>query len=313
VGNRRAVALVGPTGAGKSSLAMEVALSNDDVEIVSVDSMAVYREMDLATAKPSRHARARVPHHMIDILDPDQECTVSLFQDHALVALDEIAARGHVALLVGGTGLYHRAVLDDLEIPGQFPEARTRLEQRAQSPDAIAELYQQLAASDPLAASRIEPTNVRRIMRALEVIEGSGRPFSSYGPGLEAYPEIGIEQIGIDRDSGLLDAAVEARVDAWLDEGFVDEVRRLAARPAGLSRTAAQAIGYREFLAWLETDDDVQIPRDATVAATRSLIRRQRSWFRRDPRVAWTSQLDEARAMLEAALARSRASSKVGD
>jgi len=292
------VAIVGPTATGKSSLAIELARSLGCVEIVSVDSMAVYREMDLATAKPSAALREEFPHHLIDLLDPSDDCSVSYFQLEARAAIAGIHARGKVPLLVGGTGLYHRSVIDNLEIPGQWPEIRRQLDDQLLEQGSLAEMYQRLESVDPQAASRIEPENGRRIARALEVIEGSGRLFSSFGPGLTDYPESSVTQIGIDRELDLLDQAVETRVDEWVEAGLLDEMRGLAARADGLSRTARQAIGYRECLDWLELDEDRRppfaVPIAATVARSRSLLRRQRSWFRRDPRISWAESTDQA-------------------
>ena len=292
------VAIVGPTATGKSSLAIELARSLGCVEIVSVDSMAVYREMDLATAKPSAALREEFPHHLIDLLDPSDDCSVSYFQFEARAAIAGIHARGKVPLLVGGTGLYHRSVIDNLEIPGQWPEIRRQLDDQLLGQGSLAEMYQRLESVDPQAASRIEPENGRRIARALEVIEGSGRLFSSFGPGLTDYPESSVTQIGIDRELDLLDQAVETRVDEWVEAGLLDEMRGLAARADGLSRTARQAIGYRECLDWLELDEDRRppfaVPIAATVARSRSLLRRQRSWFRRDPRISWAESTDQA-------------------
>lgn len=285
---------MGPTALGKSAIALEIARSHRSVEIVSIDSMAVYRSMDLATAKPSREVLDEIPHHMINIFDPDEECTLSLFQEKARSACDEIRSRGGVPLLVGGTGLYHRAVLDNLRIPAQFPEIRSRLESICETPEGQRELYEQLMTRDPTAASRIEPENTRRLVRAHEVLEGTGELFSSFGPGLRVYEPIPTIQIGVETDLDVLDARADQRVHEWIEQGFVDEVRSLFERPKGVSRTAAQAIGYREFFSWLETGGDIDQPRDATIARTRTLIRRQRSWFRRDPRVQWTNSPDEA-------------------
>jgi tRNA dimethylallyltransferase len=300
------VAIVGPTAAGKSSVALEVARQTGSVEIVSVDSMAVYREMDLATAKPTKADRAEVPHHLIDILDPSEECTVSLFQDQARRALRGITERGHVPLLVGGTGLYHRAVIDDLTIPAQYPEVRAALNEVADRPGGLAELYERLVLEDPTAAGRIEPENQRRVVRALEVIDGSGQRFSSFGPGLDQYRTSSIIQIGIDAELAELDAAVALRVQGWMDEGLVDEIDRLAIRPSGMARTARQAIGYRELLDWRasggEATAPISEPVAATITRTMQLVRRQRAWFRRDPRVRWARDAQEAEALLVEAI-----------
>ena len=187
------VALLGATASGKSAVALAVARRRGDCEIVSVDSMCVYRGMDIGTSKPDAVARAAVPHHLLDLVDPDEEFTLTQFQEAARAAMEAIAARGRHALLVGGTGLYLRAVVDDLDIPGRYPDVAADLEAELDGGRArTAELHARLAALDPLGASRMEPTNRRRVVRALEVTLGSGRPFSAFGPGLEAYPASGV-------------------------------------------------------------------------------------------------------------------------
>ena len=193
----RPIALVGTTASGKSALAMEVARRFGDVELVSVDSMQVYRGMDIGTAKPTQADQAEVVHHVIDVVDPWEPYEVHSFQRAVADALADISARGRRALLVGGTGLYLRAVIDGFEIPGRFPEVAAELDS---TPDTEAEtvaLHQRLALVDPQAAARMEPTNRRRVIRALEVCIGSGRPFSSFGPGLDAYPDTPVHLVGI--------------------------------------------------------------------------------------------------------------------
>lgn len=303
---------MGPTASGKSRLAVAVAADEGDVEIVSVDSMAVYRGMDIGTATPSAEDRRQVPHHMIDILDPWEDCTVSLFQEAALQAMGEVIARGRVPLLVGGSGLYHRAVIDVLEIPGQFPEIRSRLEAEA-AEGGLAEMMNRLRSGDPIAAERIEPGNERRIVRALEVVEGTGRQFSSFGPGLESYGPADVLQVGISPGGDVLRSSAERRVDEWINGGFLDEVERLAAEPRDLSRTAAQAIGYRELLDHLVGDLTIEEAVIETVRRTKSLARRQLAWFKRDPRVSWSESPDEAAAGLRKTIAEVRRSIEVRD
>jgi tRNA dimethylallyltransferase len=276
------VALLGTTASGKSELALEWARGGG-VELVCVDSMTVYRGMDLGTAKPSTAARAEVPHHLLDLVDPDQEFTVTEFQAAAFEALEGIARRGNRTLLVGGTGLYLRSVVDRLEIPGRFPGVLAELDAEGDT----AALYSRLEALDPLAASRMTADNRRRILRALEVTIGSGRPFSSFGPGLEAYPPIDTVQVGIPFDPEVVDRRIEERFRSWLAAGLVAEVARLAARPEGLSRTARQALGYRELLAHVEEGADLDACVEEAIRRTRAFARRQRSWFRRDPRIRW--------------------------
>ncbi|MDA8357142.1 MAG: tRNA (adenosine(37)-N6)-dimethylallyltransferase MiaA [Actinomycetota bacterium] len=282
-----ALALVGTTASGKSDVALAVARVRPWVEIVSVDSMSVYRGMDVATAKPSEPVRRAVPHHLVDVADPSEEFTVADYQRLARRALVSIAARRHLALLVGGTGLYLRSVVDGLALPGRWPEVASRLEHEADLPGGLVRLYQRLEVADPLAASRIGPGNRRRIVRALEVTLGSGRPFSSFGPGLESYRPVGTAMLGIPFDPELVDRRIEDRMRRWMDEGLVEEVRRLAGGEGGLSRTARQALGYREVLAHLERGVALEECVDEAIRRTRALARRQWSWFRRDPRIEW--------------------------
>jgi tRNA dimethylallyltransferase len=299
-----AVALVGVTASGKSQTALQLALARGDCEIVSVDSMCVYRGMDIGTSKPGPEARAAVPHHLLDLVDPDEDFTVTQFQRAARETLDGIGARGHHALLVGGTGLYLRAVVDDYAIPGRYPDVATALEAELdEGLAAPADLHARLAALDPVAAARMEPTNRRRVVRALEVTLGSGRPFSSFGPGLEAYPAVGTAQVGLSRPTEEIDARIEARLGRMVKDGLVDEVRALADRPAGMSRTARQALGYREMLAHVEEGAPLADCVEEAVRHTRQFARRQASWFRRDPRVRWAGSSTEAQALLQEALA----------
>ena len=282
---------------------MEVARRRGDVEIVSVDSMCVYRGMDIGTSKPTRAQQAEVPHHLLNLVEPDEEFTVTQFQGAAQAALRAIAQQGHHALLVGGTGLYLRAVVDDLQFPGRFPEVKAALEAeldqgRAEVPD----LHARLAALDPVAAGRMEPTNRRRVVRALEVTMGSGRPFSTFGPGLEAYPPTPVTMIGLTRPTEEIDRRVEDRFARWVEEGLLQEVQALAARPGGISRTARQALGYRELLAHVEEGAPLGACVEEAVRRTRSFARRQASWFRRDPRIEWTDPEVGAADLLDRAL-----------
>jgi tRNA dimethylallyltransferase len=275
------VALIGATATGKSAVALDVARRLGDVEIVTVDSMQVYRGLDVGTAKPTAAQLAEVPHHLLDVVDVEDEYSVAEFQRAALDALADIEGRGKRALLVGGTGLYVRAVVDGLEIPGQFPDARAEV---ATEPDT-AVLHARLARLDPVAAARTTTSNRRRIERALEVTIGSGRPFSSFGPGLDAYPPVPIAQVAIDVPIDELDRRITARVEAMLAGGLLDEAAALVDRD--LSRTAARALGYEEAIAHLRGDLEVDDVARETIRRTRRLARRQMRWFRRDPRVAW--------------------------
>ena len=284
------LAIVGATATGKSALAMALAREVGDIELVSADALQVYRGMDIGTAKPTPVERRDVRHHLVDVADPAEEYSLARFLEEARAAIDDIAARGRRAVVVGGTGLYVQALIDDLELPGQWPEVRLELDAE---PDTRA-LHARLGALDPLAASRMEPSNRRRIVRALEVCLGSGRPFSSFGPGLDRYPPRRTALVGLDVAGDVLDERIAARVGAMIDLGLVREVRALGAGP--ISRTAAQGLGYRQLLAHLAGACSLPEAIEATVVATRQFARRQRRWFGRDPRVRW---LDPMRATRE--------------
>lgn len=296
------MALLGVTASGKSAVAMAVARQLGDVELVCVDSMTVYRHMDIGTAKPGAAARAEVPHHLLDLADPAEEFTVSAFQAAARAALADIERRGRRALLVGGTGLYLRSVVDDLEIPGRWPKVAARLAAEADRPGGLARLHGRLGVLDPVAAERTTSANRRRILRALEVTIGSGRPFSSFGPGLAAYPPSPVAQVGLPFDPVAVDRRIAERVDRWMQEGFLDEVRALAARKGGLSRTARRALGYRELLAHVEDGEPLEACVAAAVRRTRSFARRQWAWFRRDPRIRWVAPGEEPVSVVAAHL-----------
>ena len=298
---RVAVALVGPTASGKSALAHAVAFHHHDtVEILAVDAMTVYRGMDLGTAKPTRAERAEVNYHLLDLVDPSEEFTVAQYQRAAREAAADVWRAGHKVLYVGGTGLYGRAVLDNLAIPGQYPHVRALLEERAH--DELPELYAELEVLDPLAASRMEGTNARRVVRALEVTLGSGRAFSSFGEGLVTYGPARVVQIALQSDFEQLDLRIASRFHAWMDRGLLQEVVALASAPGGLSRTARQAVGYRELLRHIEEGADLEACVEDAIIQSRRLARRQRSWFLRDPRIEWFDDADEARARLLAVL-----------
>jgi tRNA dimethylallyltransferase len=287
----RHLVLVGPTASGKSALALALAEARPGVELVSVDSMQVYRGMDVGTAKASPADRAAVPHHLIDVAEPDERWTVTRFAAAASAALADIEARGATAVLVGGTGLYVRAVLGDLVPPGEWPDVRADV---ARWP--ADEAYARLVVIDPAAAGKIEPGNRRRITRALEVTLGSGRPFSSFGPGIGAYPESPrFQQVGVWLPRRVVAARIGTRVAAMTVAGLVDEVRRLAPR---MGPTARQALGYKEVLTYLDGAGELDVCLDEIVRRTRSFARRQRTWFRRDPRVRWHGTADEPMRLL---------------
>ncbi len=297
----RVVALVGTTASGKSTLAHAAARAHGRVEIVALDAMTAYRGMDLGTAKPTPAQRDEVRYHLVDVLDPKEELTVQRFQAMCDEALAGIRARGHTALLVGGSGLYHRAVVDHLELPPQDRGVRRELEARASREGADA-LHAELARRDPVAASRIEPGNARRTVRALEVLSVTGRAFSSFGEGLATYGPTDVVQLGLAYDAAAVDAAIEERFSAFLAAGLLEEVRGLAARDGGLSRTARQAVGYSQLLEHLEGGVRLEVAVDRAIVATRRLARRQWRWFRRDPRIRWLEPGRVARDALDAAL-----------
>lgn len=283
---KKAVALVGATASGKSAVAHQVALALSPlVEIICVDAMTVYKGMDIGTAKPSPEERMEVSYHLLDVVEPDEEFTVAEFQRHARIAASQIWDRGHAVLYVGGTGLYGRAIIDDLAIPKQYPHIRKELEHIAETDLEV--LYEELLKEDPLAASRMEPNNARRIIRALEVIRGSGQPFSSFGEGLTDYSKQRVRQVGLSSDSTTSSEAIATRFKGWLQAGLVEEVRGLLAAEKGLSRTARQAVGYKELIAYLEEKATLEECVDEAIAQSRKLARRQRAWFRRDPRIEW--------------------------
>jgi tRNA dimethylallyltransferase len=297
------LALVGATASGKSSLALAYARAHDDVEIVSMDSMQVYRGMDVGTAKATLAEQAAVPHHLIDVAEPDDEWSVARFQAEARAAVADIEARGKRALLVGGTGLYVQAVVDPMTFPPEDRGLRAGIEAEAAEPGGLDRLYEELQRLDPDAAGRIEPGNTRRVVRALEVIRLTGQPFSSFGPGIQEYGAtvFPVRMVGVWLPREALDVRIRARVAAMVRDGFVDEVEKLRVRPQGLSRTAAQAIGYQEVLAHLAGECTLDDALTAIATRTRQFARRQRVWFRRDPRISWLAGADNP-SVLEPAL-----------
>lgn len=308
--SRRSLAILGPTASGKSDLAMETARclaasvdgsaarcgclparcegsavpcvgSAASVEIVSIDSMQVYKNMDIGTSTPTECERAEVPHHMVNLLEPSEEFTIAQFQREALNAIDSILVRGRIPLLVGGTGLYLRAIVDNLDIPGRYQHVRDELDTEMDT----SVLHRRLSELDPVAASRMEPTNRRRVIRALEVTIGSGRAFSSYGPGLNSYPETNCVMIGLLWPQNMLDERIEKRLTQQINAGFLEEVKALVNKP--ISRTAAQAIGYKDLFAYLRDDVSLEETIQNILTRTRQFARRQMRWFRRDPRIVW--------------------------
>lgn len=279
----RRVVILGPTASGKSSIAMYVADVLGDVDIVAVDAMQVYRRMDIGTAKPTVADRRRVPHHCLDLVDPSERFTATQFQEAASSALDGVHAAGRRALLVGGTGLYLTAVIDELVFPGEWPEIRTELEADIDTHG----MYRRLAELDPPAAAKIEPNNRRRIVRALEVCLGSGERFSDAGPGTATFPDNGVVQVGIRWSRDDLTRRIALRVDQMIADGLVDEVRTLVAENPPLSRTAAQALGYKEMIDHIAGRVPLSVARDEIVLRTTQFAVRQERWYRRDPRIRW--------------------------
>jgi tRNA dimethylallyltransferase len=261
---------------------MAVALSHGNTQIVACDAMQVYRRMDIGTAKPTAADQAQVTHHCLDLVEPGERFTVSEYQICARAAVAQIQANGARALVVAGTGLYLTALIDDLNFPGEWPDVRAEL---ASEPN-VKVLFMRLQQLDPLAASKIEPSNRRRIERALEVCIGSGRPFSATGPGTGAYPDNGVVQLGILWDRQALGLRVEKRVHRMMDEGFLQEVRELR-DSASLSRTARQALGYKELFEHLEGKYSLSEAVGSMITHTRQFAVRQERWFRRDPRIRW--------------------------
>jgi tRNA dimethylallyltransferase len=289
----RPLVILGPTASGKSEVAMAWCGLHQPSQIIAVDSMQVYRGMDIGTAKPTAADRHATPHHCLDLADPSEEFAVTQYLVAAHAAEDAIRAEGAQAVYVGGTGLYLRSLLDRLEAPGQFPGIRGELEGRLARGVAIAELHAELAVLDPLAASRMEPTNVRRVVRALEVTVGSGKPFSSFGPGLQQYPPIDAVQVGLRWRRPALAKRIDLRVQRMMAAGLVGEVERLLGSPDGLSRTARQALGYKEMIAALEGHHSIDQAAADVQLRTRQFAVRQERWFRRDPRIRWVDINDD--------------------
>jgi tRNA dimethylallyltransferase len=290
------VAIVGSTASGKSTLAMAAAAEVATTQLIAVDSMQVYRGMDIGTAKPTADDRSRVTHYGLDLADPIEDFTVVRFTDAYDAAIGSIGTSGP-ALLVAGTGLYLRAILDRFEPPAQWPELQATFDA---DPD-LAGLYSKLIELDPVSAGRIDGGNRRRIVRALEVCVGSGLPFSSFGPGMTVYPPIDTVQIGLRWTRDALRARVDERVDRMMAAGFLDEVAQLTRDR--MSRTAQQALGYRELLDHL----DGLLPLPETIETiklrTRQFAVRQERWFRRDPRIRWIDVTSDPLEALEPVIA----------
>lgn len=294
--------IVGPTASGKSALAMGVVERarriGIETEIISGDSMQVYRRMDIGTAKPTSDELASVTHHLVDVVEPSEEFSVAEFIRLASDALVEISARGHAAMIVGGTGMYLQSLIDGASIPGRYPEQRRLLESETDT----SSLYQRLVRLDPLAAGRIETSNRRRIIRALEVTIGSGMPFSSFGPGMDAYPATTWTLVGIDIDRDVLTDRIRQRFAAQLEAGFLDEVENLMRIQPPMSRTAAQALGYKELAGHVSGAWDLDEAVELAVLRTRRFAVRQIRWFRRDPRIKWYAYTDDSIELVDSVI-----------
>ena len=285
--------MVGPTAAGKTAVAIELAFEAG-AEVVSADALMVYRGADIGTAKPTLEERHGVPHHALDLIEPSSEADLAGWLAAARAALASCRSREVPAVVVGGTGLYVHALVDDFELPGSFPAVRAELEA---SGDPAPVLHSRLAMLDPVAAGRMEPSNRRRVVRALEVCLGSGRPFSSFGPGVSAFPANDrFRLVGLAPDPAGIAARIERRVHEQAAAGLVEETARLLATPGGLSRTCRQGLGYKEVLLHLEHGLPLEDALALDVAHTRRFARRQRAWFRRDPRIHWLDVGEDPRA-----------------
>ena len=286
------VAIVGPTAAGKSELSLELAEALGG-EVVNTDSMQLYRGMDIGTAKLPEHERRGIRHHLLDLLEVTEPATVAEFQRRAREVIDDCRARGVPPVLVGGSALYTRAVLDRFEFAGTDPAVRAGLEAELAHHGSEA-LHRRLAEQDPEAAAHILPTNGRRVVRALEVVAITGGPFRATLPALE-YHYAGAHQIGIDVPRPVLDERIALRVRRMWAGGFVEEVRRAAASGLREGRTASRALGYQQVLAFLDGEISEEDAQERTITGTRRFARRQDSWFKKDPRITWVGWDDPAR------------------
>ncbi|MBV7704035.1 tRNA (adenosine(37)-N6)-dimethylallyltransferase MiaA [Nocardia nova] len=283
------IAVIGPTATGKSDLALELAVRLDG-EIVNIDAMQLYRGMDIGTAKLPPQQRRGIPHHQLDVLEVTETATVAAYQAAASADVEDILARGRVPVIVGGSMMYVQALLDEWEFPATDTRVREKWEAVLER-DGIAAVHAALRAADPVAAQTILPTDGRRIVRALEVVELTGRPFAAAQP-QRGTPRWNTTIIGVDRETAELDARIETRTETMFAQGLVDEVRELIGRGLRRGQTARRAIGYAQVLAHLDNEYDLSHARERTLIGTRRYVRRQRSWFRRDPRVHWVDGAD---------------------
>ncbi|WP_280399866.1 tRNA (adenosine(37)-N6)-dimethylallyltransferase MiaA [Nocardia carnea] len=298
-GARRPVAVVGPTATGKSDLALELSTRLDG-EIVNIDAMQLYRGMDIGTAKLPPEQRRGIPHHQLDVLDVTETATVAAYQAAAAADVEAIMARRRLPVIVGGSMMYVQALLDQWEFPATDPQVRAKWEALL-AEQGVAAVHEALRHADPAAAATILPTDGRRMVRALEVVELTGRPFAASAPAV-GEPRWGTRILGVDRDTAELDARIAQRTDSMFETGLVDEVRGLVERGLREGQTARRAIGYAQVLAFLDGEYDLAEARERTFIGTRRYVRRQRSWFRRDHRVHWVDAANPAATELALSL-----------
>ena len=282
------IIICGPTATGKSDLALEVARKYNG-EIINADSMQLYKGMDIGTAKLTVAERQGIPHHLLDILDVSQDASVASYQGLARAAVDQLRADGKAAVIVGGTGLYIKAIIDEMNFPETDPALRKKLEDEAELL-GTAELYSRLRVLDPEAADAIEPANIRRIIRALEVIEVTGKPYSANLPSDTSlrYPDA--LHIGLSMERSSLAPRIEARVHRMFDQGLVDEVKTLITQGLLFGATAQRAIGYAQVISMISGDISEAQAIEETIVATRQYVRRQETWFKRDQRIQWIGE-----------------------
>ncbi|WP_194824318.1 tRNA (adenosine(37)-N6)-dimethylallyltransferase MiaA [Nocardia sp. XZ_19_231] len=295
----RPIAVVGPTATGKSDLALDLATELGG-EIVNIDAMQLYRGMDVGTAKLPPDQRRGIPHHLLDVLDVTETATVAAYQSAARAVVEDIMARGRTPVIVGGSMMYVQALLDEWDFPATDPEVRARWEALLDE-SGVQALHAALRQADPVAAATILPTDGRRMVRALEVVELTGRPFAASAPTI-GVPRWNTAILGVDRETAALDARIETRTALMFDSGLVDEVRGLLDAGLREGQTARRAIGYAQVLAYLDGEYDLDHARERTLIGTRRYVRRQRSWFRRDPRVSWVDGADPELAATALAL-----------
>ncbi|MGW4119658.1 tRNA (adenosine(37)-N6)-dimethylallyltransferase MiaA [Nocardia sp. NPDC004711] len=298
----RPIAVVGPTATGKSDLALDLAQRLDG-EIVNIDAMQLYRGMDIGTAKLPVPERRGIPHHQLDVLDITETATVASYQTAARADVEAIMARGRTPVIVGGSMMYVQALLDDWDFPATDPEIRAKWEAVLADRGTVA-VHEALKRADPVAAQTILPTDGRRMVRALEVVELTGEPFAASAPQI-GEPRWGTLIIGVDRDTAELDARIEVRTATMFESGLVEEVEGLVALGLRHGQTARRAIGYAQVLDFLDNEYELNEAQERTFIGTRRYVRRQRSWFRRDQRVRWVDGADPALADTALALVNS--------